>query len=150
MPVALKSRVRRSDVGARALRAKAQKLLELVGHRQATLSLTLVGDAAMRTLNRRHRGLDRPTDVLSFPMHEARELRHSKAIPLLGDVVISVDAARRQAAAYDAPLARELERLLIHGILHLIGHDHVRSAERARMEREERRLASAIGMPWPY
>jgi probable rRNA maturation factor len=64
--------------------------------------------------------------------------------------VISVDTARRQAADYDAPLAREVERLLIHGLLHLLGHDHLEPLERAAMEAEERRLADAIGMPWPY
>jgi probable rRNA maturation factor len=69
---------------------------------------------------------------------------------MLGDIVISVDTARAQAAAYDAPLEREIERLLIHGVLHLCGHDHERPDERRRMEREERRLAEAIGMPWPY
>ena len=69
---------------------------------------------------------------------------------LLGDIVISVPTAARQAAAYDAPLEAELQRLLIHGILHLLGHDHERPAERAEMEAEERRLAAAIGMPWPY
>ena len=69
---------------------------------------------------------------------------------MLGDIVVSVDTARRQAAAYDAPLDREIERLLIHGVLHLAGHDHEAPDERARMEREERRLARSIGMPWPY
>jgi probable rRNA maturation factor len=69
---------------------------------------------------------------------------------LLGDVVISIDTARRQAAAYDAPLQREIYRLLIHGLLHLKGHDHIAAAERRVMRREERRLAEAIAMPWPY
>ncbi len=69
---------------------------------------------------------------------------------LLGDIVISVETARRQAAEYDAPLERELERLLIHGLLHLLGHDHERAGERRRMVAEERRLAACIGMPWPY
>jgi len=113
----------------------------------------------MRTLNRRHRSVDAPTDVLSFPLHAANAFvrngsthpRASRAPELmLGDVVISLDTARRQAAAYDAPLDRELQRLLIHGILHLCGHDHLVPGERRRMEREERRLAGAIGMPWPY
>jgi len=121
--------------------------------------VTLVGDRAMRTLNRRHRSVDAPTDVLSFPLHAANAFvrngsthpRASRAPELmLGDVVISLDTARRQAAAYDAPLDRELQRLLIHGILHLCGHDHLVPGERRRMEREERRLAGAIGMPWPY
>ena len=69
---------------------------------------------------------------------------------MLGDLVVSIDTARRQAAAYDAPLQREVERLLIHGVLHLAGHDHLEPVERARMEAEERRLADSIGMPWPY
>jgi probable rRNA maturation factor len=69
---------------------------------------------------------------------------------MLGDVVISVETARRQAGEYDAPLQRELYRLLIHGLLHVMGHDHESPGERRVMEREERRLASSIGMPWPY
>ncbi len=69
---------------------------------------------------------------------------------LLGDIVISIDTARRQAADYDAPLQNEIYRLLIHGLLHVMGHDHMESDERAEMESEERRLAAAIGMPWPY
>jgi probable rRNA maturation factor len=68
---------------------------------------------------------------------------------MLGDVVISLDAARRQADGYGVPLIREVERLLIHGVLHVLGHDHEHPAERARMARAERRLARAIGMPWP-
>lgn len=69
---------------------------------------------------------------------------------LLGDVVISVETARRQAAEYGAPLENEIHRLLIHGILHVLGHDHEEPQEREVMEAEERRLAAAIGMPWPY
>ena len=69
---------------------------------------------------------------------------------MLGDVVISVETARRQAAEYDATLQRELYRLLIHGLLHVLGHDHEEAGERAEMETQERRLAEAIGMPWPY
>jgi probable rRNA maturation factor len=123
------------------------------------VSVTFVGDRAMRTLNRRHRGIDAPTDVLSFPLHEpaafvrsgaTRPRRAGTGELMLGDIVISLDTAQRQAAAYDARLPRELERLLIHGVLHLCGHDHLVAGERRRMEREERRLAGAIGMPWPY
>jgi probable rRNA maturation factor len=98
--------------------------------------------------------------VLSFPL-QASCVRHGPpAKPadspgesperMLGDVVISVETARRQAEAYDAPLQDEVNRLLIHGILHVLGHDHEEASERTRMEAEERRLASAIGMAWPY
>jgi rRNA maturation RNase YbeY len=69
---------------------------------------------------------------------------------MLGDIVISVDTAQAQATAYDATLEREVERLLIHGVLHLCGHDHLVAGERRAMEKEERRLADTIGMPWPY
>jgi rRNA maturation RNase YbeY len=69
---------------------------------------------------------------------------------MLGDIVIGVDAAVRQARAYDATLRAEIERLLIHGLLHLLGHDHEKPRERARMVREERRLAAAVELPWPY
>ncbi len=139
--------VRRSGVNGRALVATAARLLGVVGASDAALSLSLVGDAAMRDLNRRYRGKDRATDVLSFPLAAGA---HGPVERLLGDVVISVETARKQAAAYDAPLQREIYRLLIHGLLHLIGHDHVAARERRDMEREERRLADAIALPWPY
>ena len=143
MPVTLTNRVHRDRIDARVLRATAQSLLDAAGCPDATLSLSLVSDAEIRRLNRQFRGKDRATDVLSFPLHEPNA-------NVLGDVVISVETARRQAAGYDATLEREIERLLIHGILHLLGHDHHRDDERVAMEREERRLAAAIGMPWPY
>jgi len=141
--------VRGSGVDGRALRATAKRLLAVAGEAGSSLSLTLVGDDAMRDLNREHRGKDRPTDVLSFPLLDVDHVSGEEE-RMIGDVVISVDTAGRQAADYDAPLQRELERLLIHGILHVLGHDHMEAGEREKMEAEERRLASAIGMPWPY
>ncbi len=142
--------VRASGVDGRALVATARRLLDAAGQADASLSLTLVGDRAIATLNRHHRGKDKPTDVLSFGAYAPGEAAPAGTERLLGDVVISVDTARRQAAAYDATLQRELYRLLIHGILHVLGHDHEALGERRRMEREERRLARAIDLPWPY
>lgn len=153
------NRTRGTGLRAAALRATLERLLAEVDAPDATVSLSLVRDAEMRELNRDHRQKDRPTDVLSFPLYEPdafeRKGRTHVRAPeqtemMLGDIVISVDTAQSQAAAYDAPLTREVERLLIHGVLHLCGHDHERSGERRVMEREERRLAEAIGMPWPY
>jgi probable rRNA maturation factor len=140
--------VRRSGVDGRAFVATAKSLMSVLGEGDSELSLMLVGDAKIRGLNREYRGKDRPTDVLSFPMSEPAPAADAQR--LLGDVVISVESARRQAAEYDATLQRELYRLLIHGLLHLLGHDHVAAAERRVMEREERRLAAAIALPWPY
>ncbi len=139
--------VRKSGVDANALKATMRALLQSVDEADATISITLVNDIAIRELNRRHRGNDKPTDVLSFPL-DPSELEGPER--LLGDIVISIDTARRQAADYDAPLQREVYRLAIHGLLHVLGHDHMEPEERAVMEAQERRLAAAIGMPWPY
>ena len=143
--------VRKSGVDGRALVATARRLMAAIGQEDASLSLTLVDDSTIRDLNRAHRGKDKPTDVLSFPLEpEAPVENGAGPEALLGDVVISIDTAKRQARDYGAPLQRELYRLLIHGLLHVVGHDHVVAAERRVMEREERRLADCIGMPWPY
>jgi probable rRNA maturation factor len=139
--------VRSSGVDDRALVATAKKLLGAAGETASSLSLTLVDDATIRRLNHEHRGKDKATDVLSFSLVENGG---PSAERLLGDVVISVETARRQAAEYDAPLQAELYRLLIHGILHVVGHDHERADERRVMVAAERRLAKAIGLPWPY
>lgn len=102
------------------------------------LSVALVSDREMRVLNRRYRRRNRATDVLAFPADVPESW---PAHELLGDVVISVDTARAQAAAAGIPLAHEAEKLLVHGLLHLLGYDHERSASAAaRMRREEESL----------
>ena len=104
--------------------------------------MLLVSDREMRRLNRRWRGRDRTTDVLAFAQREGAD---SAPDGLLGDVVISVDTARRQGAERGETLGREGERLLIHGLLHLLGYDHERSAADARrMQRRERALARVL------
>ncbi|MEO6835990.1 MAG: rRNA maturation RNase YbeY, partial [Candidatus Tumulicola sp.] len=147
--------VRKSGVDGRALVATAKRLLAAAGEGSSSLSLTLVADRAIRAINFEHRGKDAATDVLSFPMTTLREPATAARIGpkperMLGDVVISIDTARRQAADYDATLQNELYRLLIHGVAHVLGHDHMEAAERRAMESEERRLADAIALPWPY
>lgn len=148
MPIHYRNEVRGSGVDARALKRTMQSLLSAVDERDASISVTLVNDAAITEINRDHRGKDKPTDVLSFPL-EPWDVEGSQE-RMLGDIVISIDTARRQAADYDATLQNELYRLLIHGLLHVMGHDHMEAQERAEMEAEERRLAAAIDMPWPY
>ncbi len=150
----LRNATRKHRIAERRIVRSATALLSATGRPDATLSLSFVGDAAMRRINREHRAKDTTTDVLSFPFYEPFRVpkRRTQADPelLIGDIVISLDVAKRQAAAYDATLDEEIERLLVHGIAHLLGHDHEEPAERARMLREERRLAGAIGLAWPY
>ena len=120
---------------ARVVRAAATRQLSRAGA-SGELSVVVVGDRRMRRLNRLFRGKDRPTDVLSFPQGGG----------LIGDVVISLDSARRQAREGGWTLARELRLLVAHGILHCLGHDHEDQRGARRMAAAERRLLGGPGM----
>jgi probable rRNA maturation factor len=96
--------------------AQAMRESKVEGLRsKVEISVLFCGDRAMRTLNRRYRGMDAPTDVLAFP---------AETSGLLGDIVISIPCASRQARRRGEPPAREIDRLLLHGFLHLSGYDH--------------------------
>jgi probable rRNA maturation factor len=119
------------------LRKTAQSILALVGQADAELSLVLVGNAEIRKLNARYRRKDYPTDVLSFPI-EGASARPGR---LLGDVVISVEKADEQAKERGRTRNEEIVTLLIHGVVHLLGYDHERSAKDARaMKRLENKI----------
>lgn len=142
MDVVVSMRGRRVPTLAVRLRRSARRVLEALRLPDAELSLLLVSDPVMRTLNRDWRGKDRPTDVLSFAQRDGDAGAPEQ---MLGDVVISVDTARRQAAERGESLVRESERLLIHGVLHLLGYDHEVSVQEARrMQRRERALAQRL------
>ena len=137
----------RSLVDAAARRRVTNRLraaLRQLGRVRSSATLLFTGDDEIRALNREFRGLDRATDVLSFHMQELK----SESDPagdgvFLGDIVISVDTARRRAGR--ARLNRELERLAIHGLCHLFGHDHHRPGQARRMRALEKQLLAAIG-----
>jgi rRNA maturation RNase YbeY len=122
-------------------------VLAAVGEARSDLSVELVGDSRMRRLNRDYRKQDRPTDVLAFPMRKALTPHPSPLTPeILGDVVISVPTALRQAGEDRRSLDDELATLLVHGVLHLCGYDHERNEkEAALMRRRERAVLKAIG-----
>ncbi len=126
---------------ARAVRSRAEAFLAALGRPEAELSVLLVGDRRIRALNREWRGKDRATDVLSYPLSDPPGIG-----PLLGDVVMSVETAARRARAQGLSVAKELERYLAHGILHLLGHDHERPEDARRMAEKEQELASAGGL----
>ncbi|MDP9034119.1 MAG: rRNA maturation RNase YbeY [Myxococcota bacterium] len=125
----------RADVSRRA-----RAMLDTLGLSNSELSILLTGDEQIRLLNRHYRKKDRPTDVLAFAQREG-ELG-DRAGRLLGDVVISIPTARRQADARGQELRSEVAMLLAHGILHLLGWDHVTAAEDRRMRRETVRLCA--------
>jgi rRNA maturation RNase YbeY len=128
------------------MRRDAVKLIRTEGLAGSELSIVLTGDDAIRVLNRDFRGKDRPTDVLSFPQFDdASAAAAALAKAPIGDIVISIDTARRQAKRAGIDPAERIRTLLIHGFLHLLGYDHERSpAEARRMFARERELASCL------
>jgi probable rRNA maturation factor len=145
MPMSVRTRLRRTTLLVPAISHLIQRMLSAAGESKAVLSVEFIGDHRMRRLNAQYRGHDRTTDVLAFSMREAPGPRSA----LLGDVVISVPQAVRQAIEREHSIQHELATLLIHGILHLLGYDHERSEmEARRMRRKERALLQAV-LPIP-
>jgi probable rRNA maturation factor len=136
--------IRGSKVDVAKLRRRGQRMLSAIGERRSELSVALVDDLEIKALNAHWRKLDRATDVLSFSMLEGDGSGHRGH--LLGDVVISVETAAAQAAERHRGLDEVVARLLIHGVLHLIGHDHEADDEALRMLAEERRLWHRLSM----
>ena len=120
------------SVSLRKLRQDLIEILHILELGDRELSLLLVGDEEIRELNRRYLDRDRPTNVLSFPMMEG---------VVLGDVVVSIDTAARDARDAGIPLADELLFLMIHGILHLAGYDHESpESDEEAMKKKEKEL----------
>ena len=116
--------------------------LRMLGRSRSSVSLLLTDDVEIRRLNRAFRKMDRATDVLSFPMRELKdETDPAGNGVLLGDIVISVETARRRSGP--GRLDKELTRLVVHGLAHLLGHDHQRPLQTQRMRALERRLLRA-------
>jgi probable rRNA maturation factor len=155
MPVAIICRSESARRYERGLRADGVALLRILGLEHCELSLVMVGDRAIRRLNREFRAKDQATDVLSFPQFEDKaELKalprggakNAPPIPI-GDIVISIEIASRQARELEQSAAARLRTLLIHGLLHLTGYDHERSAAEARrMFKREHELAELMGV----
>ena len=142
MPVLIRSRLKKAAIRESRFAELARKVMAAAGETASELSIELVGDRRMRALNFRYRQQDRTTDVLAFAMRESEGPFSS---PLLGDVVISVPTARRQARAAGHSLNHELAVLLVHGVLHLCGYDHEGSEKEAkRMQRRERAILSKV------
>jgi probable rRNA maturation factor len=112
------------------------------------LSIVFSDDAHIQTLNAQWRGKDKPTNVLSFPAFPFA--KGGPLPPMLGDIVLAAETIAREAALEDKPLADHITHLVIHGLLHLLGHDHETGAEAEEMEAIERRALARLAIPDPY
>jgi probable rRNA maturation factor len=124
------------SVPARLIARLGNAMLAALELPKAELSVLLTDDAEIHELNRQHRQKDKPTDVLAFAMDETV----ADPAGILGDVVISLDTAERQARSRRRPLVEEVRFLLAHGVLHLVGYDHAEPAEKREMVGMTRRL----------
>lgn len=140
------------------LEAILQKAGEVEGVSDGEVDLTFVDDEQIHQLNREYRGIDRPTDVLSFAMNEVTndeleiiyelgEDEESEGIPnVLGDIIISVPRAKLQSEEYGHSLERELGFLFVHGFLHLLGYDHQDEASEAEMMSKQEAVLAEVGL----
>jgi probable rRNA maturation factor len=123
---------------------------ERVRERAPELSIVFTDDAAMRNLNHRYRGKDKPTNVLSFPPAPLPNSGNPSADRFLGDVILAAETVAQEARLAMKPLEDHMAHLIIHGFLHLLGHDHEREGEAAKMEQLERVALKSLGIPDPY
>ena len=161
-PIEVLNRQRHCSIDRARAAQLARRVLDQIGHGEASLQIVFVGDRRMRQLNRTYRGIDLPTDVLSFAYHETADPEEEGGAPQaspdhpadpenLGDLVISVETAQRYAAEAGIDFQREIDQLVLHGTLHLAGYDHeVDNGEMNRLERRLRlRLLSTDGAASP-
>lgn len=117
------------------------------GHKGVEVSLCLSDDARIRQLNARWRGMDKPTNVLSFPSAPSGSVGESR---ILGDIALAFDTMAREAETSGVALADHYRHLVAHGFLHLIGYDHQTNEEAERMEALEKRILARLGVADPY
>ena len=133
----------------RAIATAAEFVAADVG--DSELAIMLTDDTGIQTLNRNWRGIDKPTNVLSFPALQPLGERQADDAPrILGDIAIAYETTRREADEEQKPFDHHLSHLAVHGFLHLIGHDHKKNQEAETMEALEREILSRLGIPDPY
>lgn len=137
-----------AETGAREAARMAWSAVATGASGPAEISILLADDAAVRDLNRRHRGRDKPTNVLSFPIGDADG---GDGMPvLLGDVVLASGVVAREASAQGKRIDAHLRHLVVHGVLHLLGYDHETDPDAESMESLEVRILEKLAVPNPY
>ena len=132
----------KSIVRRAVARAAAKISTNRTSTKGAELAIVLTDDSGIRNLNREWRGIDKATNVLSFPAKNAAD--H------LGDVILAFETIAREARSEQKPFAHHLAHLAVHGFLHLVGYDHERSKDAVAMERTEREILRELAIPDPY
>ena len=112
------------------------------------VSIVLADDKTVHALNKQYRGIDKPTNVLSFPIEDTREEGGQPL--LLGDVVLGFETVKREAELADKPLGHHVSHLIVHGVLHLLGYDHETDSDAAEMEPLETAILARLNIPDPY
>jgi probable rRNA maturation factor len=153
MAIEIIDRQKRIRIDRRSTRRLVERALLDHARGGADVSIVFADDEFVRALNASYRGKDRPTDVLAFPMPGGGAAGRAPEVdgpePMLGDVVISTDRAAAQARRFRRTEGREILKLVSHGVLHLLGHDHEKTADRAAMRKLENRYVreAAAGSP---
>ena len=125
----------------------AEVVGEIYGVENSEVSITLTDDKNIHELNKKFRGIDRPTDVLSFAFRESDEPKILDAeVETLGDIIISVERAKIQAEEFGHSFLREIIFLEVHGLLHLLGYDHIDENDRLEMESEQKFIMSKLNI----
>jgi probable rRNA maturation factor len=136
---------KRNDGVKSAARRAVTKAADVLSTPSSELAIVLTDDSTIRLLNRDWRGVDAPTNVLSFPAEHA-----GGAPPFIGDIVLAYETIATEAAAERKPLAHHIAHLAVHGFLHLLGYDHVRKKDAQTMEAVERDILRRLRIPDPY
>jgi probable rRNA maturation factor len=140
-----------AEPGVDALLEKAVEAAAAeVSTSDAELAIVLSDDSQIRRLNSEWRGIDKPTNVLSFPSPDAHQNAVQAGPRLLGDVVIAYETTAREAKEEQKPFAHHLSHLAVHGFLHLVGYDHETDADAEAMEAFERTILAQLDVPDPY
>ena len=128
----------------------AAEIPDELNGREIEVSVVLTDDAGVQVLNREYRGMDKPTNVLSFAALEGDDPLPPEGPVHIGDIILALETLRREAAEMEKPLQDHFTHLLIHGTLHLLGYDHIDDAEANIMESLEISILSAFGIENPY
>lgn len=142
--ISLHTTLKTLPLSKKKLEKMTAQMLRQLGWKRGAVNIMLVGDGKMRRMNREYLGHDTTTDVISFSQIEGKKLK--QPITFLGDIVISVPTAKRQAKEYGNSAAYELCFYICHGLLHLMGYDDKTEAERKRMDRKQTQILKKIGI----